>query len=82
MWANNRVELLPALAPLRMRLQTKGLLLVAGATFFWSLSGVFVRTMPGTDPWTFNAWRGLGMAVSLVIWTVLHHGQGAVALFR
>ena len=65
-----------------MRLQSQGLLLVAGATFFWSLSGVFVRTMPGTDPWTFNAWRGLGMCLSLIVWTLLHYGRGTVALFR
>jgi hypothetical protein len=44
----------------------RGLWLVLGATFFWSLSGVFVRWLPSTDPWTFNAWRGLGMALSLV----------------
>ena len=65
-----------------MRLQSQGLLLVAGATLFWSLSGVFVRTMPGTDPWTFNAWRGLGMCLSLIVWTLLHYGRGTVALFR
>ena len=55
---------------------------MAGATFFWSLSGVFVRWLPSTDPWTFNAWRGLGMSVTLVVWTLLHYGRGSVALFR
>ncbi len=65
-----------------MRTQTNGLLLVAGATVFWSLSGVFVRWLPGTDPWTFNAWRGLGMAVSLLVWTALHYRGGALELFR
>ena len=64
-------------------MQTLGLLLVAGATFFWSLSGVFVRWLPSTDPWTFNAWRGLGMCLSLLVWTVLHYGgRGALSLFR
>lgn len=53
-----------------------------GATFFWSLSGVFVRWLPSTDPWTFNAWRGLGMAVALIVWTLLCYGRGAAALFR
>jgi len=61
---------------------TRGLLLVAGATFFWSLSGVFVRWLPSTDPWTFNAWRGLGMCLTLLVWTVWHYRGGAVALFR
>ena len=66
-----------------MHVQTRGLLLVAGATFFWSLSGVFVRWLPSIDPWTFNAWRGLGMCLSLLVWTVLHYGgRGAVSLFR
>ena len=60
----------------------KGLWLVLGATFFWSLSGVFVRWLPSTDPWTFNAWRGLGMCLTLVVWTLLHYGRGSVALFR
>jgi drug/metabolite transporter (DMT)-like permease len=59
-----------------------GLWLVLGATFFWSLSGVFVRWLPSTDPWTFNAWRGLGMSLSLIVWTLLHYQRGALALFR
>lgn len=65
-----------------MRPQTQGLLLVAGATFFWSLSGVFVRWLPSTDPWTFNAWRGLGMGLSLIVWSLLHYRGAAVLLFR
>ena len=65
-----------------MSARAKGLWLVLGATFFWSLSGVFVRRLPSTDPWTFNAWRGLGMCLSLLVWTVLHYGRGTVALFR
>ncbi len=65
-----------------MRNESKGLLLVLGATFFWSLSGVFVRWLPSIDPWTFNAWRGLGMCLSLVVWTVLHYGRDALPLFR
>ena len=65
-----------------MRNEVKGVALVAGATLFWSLSGVFVRWLPNVDPWTFNAWRGLGMGLALMVWTVLHYGPGAVALFR
>lgn len=49
----------------------RGLLLVAGATFFWSLSGVFARWLPQVDPWTFNATRGLGMGVSLQLPSVV-----------
>lgn len=65
-----------------MSAHARGLWLVLGATFFWSLSGVFVRWLPSTDPWTFNAWRGLGMALSLVVWTLLHYRRAAVDLFR
>ena len=65
-----------------MSAHATGLWLVLGATFFWSLSGVFVRWLPSTDPWTFNAWRGLGMSLSLIVWTALHYQRGALALFR
>ena len=58
----------------------KGLLLVAGATFFWSLSGVFVRWLPEVPPWTFNAWRGLGMALSMLAWMALHYRSRLGAL--
>ena len=65
-----------------MRLEHQGLWLVAGATVFWSLSGVFVRWMPGLDPWTFNAYRGLGMGLSMLLWMQLHYGRDALALWR
>ena len=41
-----------------------------------------MRWLPSTDAWTFNAWRGLGMGLSLVVWTLLHYGRGSVALLR
>ena len=65
-----------------MRAHSRGPLLVAGATFFWSLSGAFTRSMPEVDPWTFNAWRGLGMGLVLLGWTLLHYGRGSAALLR
>ena len=65
-----------------MRSESKGIALVAGATLFWSLSGVFVRWLPSVDPWTFNAWRGLGMGLTLLAWSLLHYGRAAGALFR
>jgi drug/metabolite transporter (DMT)-like permease len=60
----------------------KGLLLVAGATLFWSLSGVFVRWLPGVQPWTFNAYRGLGMALAILAWTLWHYRGETIAMFR
>ena len=60
----------------------RGILLVAGATFFWSLSGVFVRWLPAIDPWSFNAFRGLGLGMSMALWIVLRYGRGSMALLR
>ena len=59
---------------------SRGLLLVAGATFFWSLSGVFARWLPQVDAWTFNATRGLGMGVSLLIWMAYAYRLDAIRL--
>lgn len=61
---------------------SRGLLLVAGATFFWSLSGVFARWLPQVDPWTFNATRGLGLGIALLVWMAWEYRLGAIALFR
>lgn len=60
---------------------SRGFLLVAGATFFWSLSGVFARWLPQVDPWTFNATRGLGMGVALLVWMAWEYRLGAIRLF-
>ena len=60
---------------------SQGFLLVAGATFFWSLSGVFARWLPQVDPWTFNATRGLGMGVALLVWIAWEYRGGALRLF-
>lgn len=60
----------------------KSLALVAGATVFWSLSGVFVRWLPEVPPWTFNAWRGLGMALAMLAWMLLHYRSRLGALLR
>ncbi len=59
----------------------RGLALVAGATFFWSLSGMFARWLPQVDPWTFNATRGLGMGVALLLWMVWEYRGDAIGLF-
>ncbi len=55
---------------------SRGLLLVAGATYLWSLSGVFARWLPQVDPWTFNATRGLGMGIALLCLWVSHYLLG------
>ena len=60
---------------------SRGIALVAGATFFWSLSGMFARWLPQVDPWTFNATRGLGMGVALLLWMVWEYRGDAIGLF-
>jgi drug/metabolite transporter, DME family len=60
----------------------KGVLLVCGATLFWSFSGTFVRWVPGVDPWTLNAYRVLGMAIALVLWMGVRHGSEIFGHFR
>ena len=42
-----------------------GVLLMVGAGLCWSTGGVFVRSVPGTDPWEIVFWRSLFMVVFL-----------------
>ncbi|MDE2383691.1 MAG: EamA family transporter [Alphaproteobacteria bacterium] len=51
------------------------------ATIGWSLSGLFVRLMPGLDGWQINCWRGFWLALALVIYLVLVHGRAAIDQF-
>ncbi len=60
----------------------RGILLVIGATLFWSLSGLFVRFVPEIDPWTMNAWRAGSMAAFLLLWFLLRHGRRSLDRFR
>ena len=45
------------------------------ATLGWSLSGVFVRLMPSLDGWQINTWRGLWMAVAILIYLIAVYGD-------
>ena len=58
-----------------------GVFFVFLATIGWSLSGVFVRIMPGLDGWQLNCWRGYWLAVSLMIYLVAVYGRGAYRKF-
>jgi drug/metabolite transporter (DMT)-like permease len=58
-----------------------GVFFVFLATIGWSLSGVFVRIMPGLDGWQINCWRGYWMAVALMIYLVAVYGRGAYRKF-
>jgi drug/metabolite transporter (DMT)-like permease len=51
-------------------------MLAAMATVGWSLSGAFVRHLPGLTGWQINCWRGLFMALALLLWlTVRYRSQ-------
>ena len=65
-----------------MRNSTKGALFVALATVGWSLSGLFVRSVPRLDAWTINAYRGLNMALVLSLWLMLRHRGKALQIMR
>ena len=59
-----------------------GVVFVILATFGWSLSGIFVRLMPGLDGWQINCWRGFWMSVALLVYLVLIYGPETLAKFR
>ncbi len=59
-----------------------GVLFVLLATLGWSLSGIFVRLMPGLDGWQINCWRGYWTGVTLLIYLFLIYGRDAYRKFR
>jgi drug/metabolite transporter (DMT)-like permease len=59
-----------------------GILFVLGATFGWSLAGVFVRFLPGLDGWQINCWRGFWMSVFLLVYLVAVYGRETINKFR
>ena len=58
-----------------------GVFFVLLATLGWSLSGIFVRVMPGLDGWQLNCWRGYWMAVALLVYLVAAYGRGVFRKF-
>lgn len=59
-----------------------GVMFVLLATLGWSLSGLFVRLMPGLDGWQINCWRGFWMSVGLLIYIVLVYGGETFKKFK
>lgn len=59
-----------------------GVLFVLLATIGWSLSGVFVRFMPGLDGWQINTWRGFWTGVSLFVYLFLIYGRALPQRFK
>ncbi len=50
-----------------------GVALALMATVGWSLSGLFVRLMPGLTGWQINCWRALFMALALIVWLLIRY---------
>jgi drug/metabolite transporter (DMT)-like permease len=59
-----------------------GVVYVLLANLGWSLSGLFVRLMPGLSGWQINCWRGFWMATALLVYAVLLHGRETGRIFR
>ena len=58
-----------------------GVFFVLLATVGWSLSGIFVRLMPGLDGWQINCWRGYWAGIALLIYLVSKYGRGTLRKF-
>jgi drug/metabolite transporter, DME family len=52
-----------------------GVIFVLLATLGWSMSGLFVRSMPQLDGWQINCWRGFWMAAGLIVYMALRYGS-------
>jgi drug/metabolite transporter, DME family len=52
-----------------------GLGFVLLATLGWSLSGLFVRSLPDLNVWQINCWRGYWMAVTLLCYLAVAYGK-------
>jgi drug/metabolite transporter (DMT)-like permease len=59
-----------------------GITFVLLATLGWSLSGIFVRLLPGLDGWQINTWRGFWMSVALLCYLVFLYGPRVWDKFR
>lgn len=59
-----------------------GVVFVLLATVGWSLSGTFVRFMPGLDGWQINCWRGLWTGLSLLLYLIFVYRGDVFARFR
>ncbi len=60
----------------------QGVVFILLATLGWSVSGIFVRLLPGLDGWQINCWRGYWMAVALLAYLVAVYGRDTLRKFR
>ncbi len=61
---------------------TTGVGFVLLATLGWSLSGLFVRSMPGLNGWQINCWRGLAMSSALLMYLLVVYGRDTATAFK
>ncbi len=59
-----------------------GIGLVLLATSGWSLAGLFVRVLPGLNGWQINTWRGLSVAIALLLYLLVVYRRATLAKFR
>ena len=61
----------------------RAILLMIGATFLWSIAGVFTRHLDSAKSFEVTFWRSLFCAITLIVWFVYARGpSGAVAYIR
>jgi drug/metabolite transporter (DMT)-like permease len=60
----------------------QGVAFVLVATLGWSLSGLFVRWMPGLNGWQINCWRGLWMSAALFIYLLIAYRGNVLSKFK
>jgi drug/metabolite transporter, DME family len=61
---------------------SQGVIYVLIATLGWSLSGIFVRLMPGLNGWQINCWRGLSMSAALLVYLLARYGKDTLDVFK
>jgi drug/metabolite transporter, DME family len=59
-----------------------GVLYVLLANLGWSLSGIFVRSLPNLDFWQINCWRGYWAACALLAYLIVAYGRQVPQKFR
>ena len=60
----------------------RGIFLVAGAAWLWSLGGLIVRSLDATDSWTIVVWRSASAAAFLLLLLLWREGPAGLAALR
>lgn len=60
----------------------RGIFLVAGAAWLWSLGGLIVRSLDAADSWTIVVWRSASAATFLLLLLLWREGAAGLAALR